>query len=206
MKKFTVILSLLIVVMVFSAGCSVNSIANTTANDGLSTTTEKQVDKDRNKKIVIPLPKMTETNRKLQEILKQNKPTEIEQPAQKSETSGSTLKQPKQKENTLKGLPKNIPGQCPDFRNLRTTNVGGIFCQQVADDGTYHNQKHYFYNNKTKKLVEVPHTFYVAIGSKGKELNDLQQEYLEYGEKTNIIYCDGKKYEIPIYENNNRNW
>jgi hypothetical protein len=30
---------------------------------------------------------------------------------------------------------------------LRPTSCPNIFCQQVADDGTYNNQKHYYWNN-----------------------------------------------------------
>jgi hypothetical protein len=31
---------------------------------------------------------------------------------------------------------------------LRSTNCSNIFCQQVGDDGTYSNQKHYYWNDK----------------------------------------------------------
>jgi hypothetical protein len=30
---------------------------------------------------------------------------------------------------------------------LRPTSCPNIFCQQVADDGTYNNQKHYYWDN-----------------------------------------------------------
>ncbi len=95
-------------------------------------------------------------------------------------------------------------GQCPDFTKLRTTFMKGIFCQKNYDSDST-KLKHYFYNTKTEKLVLIPDVYYVDPNDKEK-LKDLQKEYEQYGEKTNVCTCQGKKYTITPhkFENFNR--
>lgn len=55
---------------------------------------------------------------------------------------------------------------------LRCTNVAGIYCQQVDDNGGYTKQKHYFYDFDKNKFVEIPNLYYI------KDLQDLPPEFL----------------------------
>ena len=45
---------------------------------------------------------------------------------------------------------------------LRSTYCPNIFCQAVADDGTYSNQKHYYWNQDSKKMILIPNVYYVS--------------------------------------------
>jgi len=78
-------------------------------------------------------------------------------------------------------------------KKLRTTYVPGIYCQQVADDGTYRNQKHYFYNQKKEKFVEIPGVYFISNTDK---LGDLKNEYEKYGSKTDKIKYKGQTITI----------
>ena len=84
----------------------------------------------------------------------------------------------------------------PEYKwnNLRTTYVPGIYCQQVADDGTYRNQKHYFFNTKTQNMVEIKNLYYV---SNVNQLGEYKNEFLKYGAKSDTFTYKGKKYTIP---------
>jgi hypothetical protein len=44
---------------------------------------------------------------------------------------------------------------------LRATSCPNVYCQQVADDGTYNKQKHYYWNNDRKTMVLMPDVYYV---------------------------------------------
>ncbi len=83
-----------------------------------------------------------------------------------------------------------------DFSNLRTTYIKGIYCQQVDDDGLYRHQKHYFYNKKTEKLVEIPNMYYI---NDVNQLGEYKDEYKKYAEKSDTITHKGKKYKIPTF-------
>lgn len=78
-------------------------------------------------------------------------------------------------------------------KKLRTTYVAGIYCQQVADDGTYRHQKHYFYNIQKEQFVEIPNLYYIRSTD---QLGDLTDEYLEYGSKTDEIVYKGQHIKI----------
>lgn len=81
-----------------------------------------------------------------------------------------------------------------DFaKKLRTTYVPGVYCQQVADDGTYRHQKHYFYNMKKEQFVEIPDVYFISNTS---TLGDLRDEYEKYGSKTDVITYKGQKIKI----------
>lgn len=84
----------------------------------------------------------------------------------------------------------------PLWENLRTTYVPGVFCQQIADDGTYKKQKHYFYNTKTEEMILIPNVYYI---SDPRQMGDLYEEYEKYGAKSNIITFRGKKYKVYEY-------
>ena len=129
-----------------------------------------------------------------------------------------TKKQVVKKEKTKKENPKKDDlttyendtyiknGQCPDFSKLRTTFMDGVFCEKINANGQYKNLKHYFYNTKTEKLVLVPDTFFVSPDDK-EAVGALYKEYEQYGEKTNICTCRGKKYEIQKFRGNlSRSW
>ena len=45
---------------------------------------------------------------------------------------------------------------------LRSTYCPNIFCQAVADDGTYSNQKHYYRNQDNKTMTLIPNVYYVS--------------------------------------------
>lgn len=45
---------------------------------------------------------------------------------------------------------------------LRSTNCSNIFCQQVGDDGTYSNQKHYYWNDKEWTMTLIPWVYHVS--------------------------------------------
>ena len=45
---------------------------------------------------------------------------------------------------------------------LRPTSCPNIFCQQVADDGTYNNQKHYYWNNDKGTMTLIPSVYRVS--------------------------------------------
>ena len=45
---------------------------------------------------------------------------------------------------------------------LRPTSCPNIFCQQVADDGTYNNQKHYYWNNDKWTMTLIPSVYHVS--------------------------------------------
>lgn len=113
------------------------------------------------------------------------------------------------KEDVLKSYandPYIQSGQCPDFSKLRTTFMDGIFCEKINANGQYKNLKHYFYNTKTEKLVLVPNTFFVYMKDK-EAIEPLYEEYEQYGEKTNICTCRGKKYEIQKFNGgSSRTW
>jgi hypothetical protein len=44
---------------------------------------------------------------------------------------------------------------------LRSTDCSNIFCQQVGDDGSYNNQKHYYWNEKKSTMILIPGVYYV---------------------------------------------
>lgn len=45
---------------------------------------------------------------------------------------------------------------------LRSTYCPNIFCQQVADDGTYNNQKHYYWNDSEWTMTLIPWVYYIS--------------------------------------------
>ena len=45
---------------------------------------------------------------------------------------------------------------------LRATSCPNIFCQQVADDWTYNNQKHYYRDSRNKEMILIPNVYYVS--------------------------------------------
>ena len=95
------------------------------------------------------------------------------------------------KNNTNENISDN--GVTEFAKKLRTTYVAGIYCQQVADDGTYRNQKHYFYNMQKEQFIEIPNLYYIRSTD---QLGDLTDEYLEYGSKTDEIVYKGQRIKI----------
>lgn len=91
----------------------------------------------------------------------------------------------------MKTAPQN------DFKNLRTTHVPGIYCQQVDDNGRYSKQKHYFYNKKTEQLVEIPNLYYISTVN---QLGNYKQEFEAYGAKSDTFMHKGKQYKIPTIQ------
>jgi hypothetical protein len=45
---------------------------------------------------------------------------------------------------------------------LRSTACTRIFCQSVADDWTYNNQKHYYWDKEKWKMILIPDVYYVS--------------------------------------------
>lgn len=45
---------------------------------------------------------------------------------------------------------------------LRSTACSRIFCQSVADDWTYRNQKHYYWDIKDKKMILIPNVYFIS--------------------------------------------
>ncbi len=45
---------------------------------------------------------------------------------------------------------------------LRSTYCSNIFCQQVGDDGTYSNQKHYYWNDEEWTMTLIPWVYYIS--------------------------------------------
>jgi hypothetical protein len=45
---------------------------------------------------------------------------------------------------------------------LRSTSCPHIFCQQVADDWTYRNQKHYYWDSVKWKMILIPNVYFVS--------------------------------------------
>ena len=159
----------IILLLAIFLSCFGTTIAIQNYNDGLSTITIKKI---------LEKTKATKTNSN--QYIPQKPPEDTVRERVFKDSTEELSKGPTHNgkdfntetvSSNYKGLPKNISGQCPDFRNLRTTDVAGIYCQQVADDGTFRRQKHYFYNKKTEKLVLIPSVFFVGIGSQGKELS-----------------------------------
>lgn len=101
--------------------------------------------------------------------------------------------------NTVKTKPLSKTAQITNdnivefAKKLRTTYVDGIYCQQVADDGTYRHQKHYFYNQKTEQFVEIPNVYFI---NSLESLGDLKDEFLRYGSKTDEITYKGQHIKI----------
>ena len=127
---------------------------------------------------------------------------------------GNNIKQPEkinyeiikrnvENNNTVKQEPSLIKqtivnDDVPKFaKKLRTTYVNGIYCQQVADDGTYRHQKHYFYDQKKEIFVEIPNVYFVDNTDK---LGNLKEEYLKYGSKTDEITYRGQRIKIWTME------
>ena len=80
------------------------------------------------------------------------------------------------------------------WKNLRTTFVRGVYCQQVADDGTYRNQKHYFYNKKTQEMIEIQGMYFI---SNTNQLGEYKETFDKYGAKSDTFKYNGKTYTIP---------
>ena len=96
---------------------------------------------------------------------------------------------------------------------LRSTSCPNIFCQQVADDGTYNNQKHYYWNNEEWTMTLIPWVYYVSdcsyydstYGPKNNKYNNKKDSITVNSDEKyifasswdeNIIYIwkDGRKY------------
>ena len=92
-----------------------------------------------------------------------------------------------------------VDRQIKKFKNLRTTHVSGIYCQIVADDGTYRNQKHYFYNTQKEKLVEIPNVYYINYNNFEQALGKLLPEFIQFGAQSDEFTYKGKTYKIPTY-------
>ena len=94
---------------------------------------------------------------------------------------------------------------------LRSTNCSNIFCQQVGDDGTYSNQKHYYWNDKEWTMTLIPWVYYVSDCEYYDEIYGSNNNTVEYDnssdyittlyENSNVIYTwkDGTKY---VYDDN----
>ena len=104
-------------------------------------------------------------------------------------------------------------------KKLHTTKIPGVYSSNngygMGCCGIRLNA-YYFYNTKTKKLVEIPEAsvpirqvyrnthraeFLSTIGPGAmdttKELGDLEEEYKLYGNKTDTFTHEGKVYKIP---------
>jgi hypothetical protein len=106
--------------------------------------------------------------------------------------------QKEQKKNIQKNdeynLSSAVNSDVEEFaKKLRTTYVPGVYCQQVADDGTYRHQKHYFYNQVKEQFIEIPEVYYIENTDK---LGNLKPEYEKYGSKTDEISYKGKIIKI----------
>ncbi len=83
------------------------------------------------------------------------------------------------------------------WNNLRATSIPGVYCQIVDDYGQYKHQKHYYFNTKIQKMIEVP-GIYQAFST--EDLGDYESDYEKYGAKTNTFTYKNKKYTIKVFE------
>lgn len=82
------------------------------------------------------------------------------------------------------------------WNNLRTTFIPGVYCQIVDDYGQYRRQKHYYFNTKIQKMIEIPGIYYAGSTS---ALGDYESDYEKYGAKTNTFTYKNKKYTIKDF-------
>ena len=62
---------------------------------------------------------------------------------------------------------------------LRPTSCRNIFCQQVADDGTYNNQKHYYWDEDEWEMTLIPGVYYLSCPKEGTYDTPTEEEKVE---------------------------
>lgn len=89
--------------------------------------------------------------------------------------------------------------------SLRSTFCPNIFCQQVADDWTYQNQKHYYRDSKNKKMVLIPNVYYVSDCAYYDSVYwELWKNYTTWDNLSELSYiqwCDDTEYNEMLSKN-----
>lgn len=80
-----------------------------------------------------------------------------------------------------------------EWDTLSTTNVPGVYFQKMDSYGRL-TKKYFFYNQITKKMVEIPNKTSI---SSTKDLGNLENEYKMYSNKSDIFTHNGRTYIIP---------
>lgn len=102
-----------------------------------------------------------------------------------------TTTQPITKATTKKQQTHILPSD--KWNTLTTTNIPGVYRQKTDSLGRQTN-RYFFYNQVTKKMVEIPNKKTI---SSIKDLGSLENDYKIYSNKSNTFTHNGKTYIIP---------
>ena len=81
---------------------------------------------------------------------------------------------------------------------LRSTYCPNIFCQQVGDDGTYSNQKHYYWDDEKWTMTLIPWVYHVS--------DCAYYDRIYWNGNNNVVsevYYDEDDYISNVYSNSN---
>ncbi len=80
---------------------------------------------------------------------------------------------------------------------LRSTYCPNIFCQQVGDDGTYSNQKHYYWDDIEWTMTLIPWVYYIS------DCEYYDKIYWNGNSTTSNVYDVEDDYISSVYSNSN---